>query len=155
MQGKCILCGKSTRRNQNTARPCCNRCEKTAPVALTAPVLFARGVAGQVAQAAMEASAASAERSHNERVLNGLKAIYARRRSPWHGTPTSWTLSPNGIDAEVTEQYGLSTQTIGFSFRDSRTGLWKAGGESIKIFGERYTLDGQPLQRSRESSFNR
>jgi hypothetical protein len=80
------------------------------------------------------------------RVLNGLKAIYAQRRSAWHGTPVSFEMKPDGIYGVITEQGGLNSQkTAEFSFRDSVTGSWKAGGDSIKIFGQRYTLDGEKI----------
>jgi hypothetical protein len=54
--GTCILCGKSTRRKPSTLRPCCRKCEKTAPVAVTAPGLFTRGPAALVARAAERAA---------------------------------------------------------------------------------------------------
>jgi len=49
--GKCVLCGKSTRRVHNPYRPCCGRCEKTAPTVFTTPGLFVNDVAGKVARA--------------------------------------------------------------------------------------------------------
>ena len=51
--GKCIVCGKSTRRLLNSRRPCCRKCEKTAPTVFTAPGLFTRGPAAKVAEAIM------------------------------------------------------------------------------------------------------
>jgi hypothetical protein len=80
------------------------------------------------------------------RVLNGLKAIYAQRRSAWHGTPVSFEMKPDGIYGVITEQGGTE-KNAEFSFRDSATGSWKAGGDSIKIFGQRYTLDGEKISR--------
>lgn len=56
MKAHCILCLRLTRRKLNPLRPCCSKCEKTAPVAVTAPALFAdRGPAAQVARSAMAA----------------------------------------------------------------------------------------------------
>lgn len=40
MKGKCILCHKSTRRKPNPMRPCCLKCERTAPVAVSCPGAF-------------------------------------------------------------------------------------------------------------------
>lgn len=54
MNGECILCGRSTRRKLNPLRPCCRKCEKTAPVAFTCPGAFTKGAAGKVAQAAQD-----------------------------------------------------------------------------------------------------
>jgi hypothetical protein len=49
--GRCLLCGKPTRRKHDPRRPCCRKCEKTAPVVFTAPGLFVNDVAGKVARA--------------------------------------------------------------------------------------------------------
>lgn len=51
-QGQCVVCRKSTRRKPNPCRPCCRKCEKTAPVAISCPGLFTRGPAAIVARAA-------------------------------------------------------------------------------------------------------
>lgn len=83
------------------------------------------------------------------RILAGLKAIYSLRRSPHHGTPMKWELKPDGIYAMLIEQYGLGEQTVEFSFRTAATMSWckMETADSIKIFGERYTLDGEKLSR--------
>ena len=51
--GKCILCGKSTRREKNPLRPLCNICEEHAPVCMSAPGLFmdSANPAGMLAKA--------------------------------------------------------------------------------------------------------
>lgn len=89
------------------------------------------------------------EQEFYDRILNGLKAIYVSRHSPHHGTPIKWELHPDQIYATVTEQYGLSEQKVDFSFRDSASWSWReyTHADSLKIFGERYTLDGERIGR--------
>jgi hypothetical protein len=53
--GRCILCNSQTRRKPSITRPCCNKCEKTAPVAISCPGLFTKGPAALVARAAENA----------------------------------------------------------------------------------------------------
>lgn len=88
------------------------------------------------------------DQAFKDRILNGLKAIYALRRSPWHGTPVAFEMKPDGIYADVTEQGGLNEEKMAqFSFRTAATGSWCnwSSADSIKMFGQRYTLDGAPL----------
>lgn len=92
-------------------------------------------------------SCVSAARFSTEyvRVLDGLKRIYSQRHSPWHGCPISWR--PVGVlgDAALTEQMGSKVVEVGFSFRNAATKWWDPAGNVIKIFGQRYTLDGVPI----------
>jgi hypothetical protein len=55
MMARCIVCGADTRRKPNPKRPCCRKCEKTAPTAVSSPGLFTRGPAALIAKAAMRA----------------------------------------------------------------------------------------------------
>lgn len=50
--GLCIACGHSTRRKLSALRPCCRKCERTVPVAMSAPATFTRGAAGKLARLA-------------------------------------------------------------------------------------------------------
>ncbi len=43
--GICVVCGRSTHRIPNQQRPCCDRCEKTAPTAISCPGAFTTGIA--------------------------------------------------------------------------------------------------------------
>jgi hypothetical protein len=54
-RARCILCGNLTRRKKNPRRPCCRKCEKTAPTAITCPAAFLGSHADKVAKAAMDA----------------------------------------------------------------------------------------------------
>lgn len=40
---RCVICGQSTRRKINPRRPCCSRCEKTAPSCVSSPGCFEHG----------------------------------------------------------------------------------------------------------------
>ena len=51
---KCVIC-KQERRYINETRPCCRKCEKTAPMCVQAPGLFTNGPAGRVARATEKA----------------------------------------------------------------------------------------------------
>ena len=62
MIGRCILCDRSTRRKVNQNRPCCRKCERSAPMAIVCPALFCdKGPAAGVARAAMAAVMAGLE----------------------------------------------------------------------------------------------
>ena len=51
---KCIVC-QTQRKYITETRPCCNKCEKTAPTCVSAPGLFTSGIAGMVARATKNA----------------------------------------------------------------------------------------------------
>jgi len=53
---KCVVCGKP-RRYITREKPCCRKCERTAPICVSAPLLFAdehRTPATLVARAVLE-----------------------------------------------------------------------------------------------------
>jgi hypothetical protein len=47
---KCVICN-TERKYINESKPCCNKCEKTAPTCISCPGLFTVGVPAQVARA--------------------------------------------------------------------------------------------------------
>lgn len=81
-QGTCIICGNSTRRKPNPMRPCCSKCEKTAPTAVTCPGAFLPGsnAASKVAQAAIDEASKTPEQRLGESLKRDDKGRIMLRR---------------------------------------------------------------------------